>query len=302
LVQRAGFALRQGVFSPREIGEAADVIEKTRNISDIFVPDGRSGYEAIEIASSILSRTARVRAGTGVIRLLEHDLVLLTRRIQTLQGFYSNRFVLGVGTGTPAPQPGMSLMATVQKIEELKKSFQSFPSGVHSPQVYIAALRSGIAKRSIGKVDGLLLNFCSPSHAARLIESLKGQMAAPIEFACYLKTFYSSENDETAQRLLVQEFLNYDSAPQYHEMFIQDGTAGAISKFQKNDEWRNRSFETPRELLSVSLANPSEKDLHDHLGRFRRAGITLPVIYPYFPNDEKSEFKLEMVKRILKST
>jgi len=300
--ERIGFALRHGVFSPSEIREVSTILDGDRRVRAVFIPDGKSGYEAIEIASSILSHTRRIHAGTGVIRLLEHDPAHLTRRVQTLQGFSSNRFLLGVGTGSPGPKPGISVMSTLERIEQLKKIFQSFPSGVQPPEIYVAALKAGIAKRAVGIADGLLLNFCSPQHAKGLIEAVKPQLASPIEFGCYLKTFYASASDETAKRLMVQEFLNYDSAPQYHEMFLQDGTADVISELRRDDGWKRGPVELPRELLKVSLANPTDDESHEYMRSFRRAGVTIPVIYPYFPTNETPEFKLDTVKRIMEST
>jgi len=298
-LDKIALALRPGVFSPQEIREASSILDKSDRVSGIFIPDGRTGYEAIEISSSILASTRRLYAGSGVIRLLEHDPGLLARRVQTIQAFSSNRLILGVGTGSPGPQPGKTVMAMLDRIGELDKAFQSFPSGVEAPEVYVATLRSGIATRAVGKADGLLLNFCTPQHAARLIETVKRQTGAPIEFACYLKTFYSSRSDEAAQRLMVQEFLNYDSTSQYHEMFVQDGTAEAIAGFRNNDDWNKAKISVPRELLKVSLANPTDDELHRYVGAFQRAGVTLPVLYPYFPTDEKSEFKERTVKRIV---
>ena len=100
---------------------------------------------------------------------------------------------------------------------------------------------------------------------------------------------------------MIQEFLNYDSAPQYHEMFLQDGTAHAISELRKDGGWKRGPIDLSRELLRVSLVNPTDEELREYAKSFREAGITLPVIYPYFPSDESPEFKLETVERILKS-
>jgi len=299
--EKIAFALRPGVFSPKEIGEISTVLDVNSKLIRIFVPDIRSGFESLEVVSSILALTTRVHAGSGVIRLLEHDPALLTRRVQTLQAFSSNRFFLGVGTGAPGPKPGKSVAALLHRLDELKKDFHAFPEGVEPPETYVATLRLGIARRAVGRTDGLLLNFCSPRHATSLIESVKPQLVSPIEFACYLKIFYSSQNDDTASRLLVQEFLNYDSIPQYHEMFLQDGTASTISAYRKSDEWKSSHVDLRRELLRVSLANPNIEELHRYVQSFRQAGVTLPVLYPYFPSNEKSEFKLQTVKRIIES-
>ncbi len=299
--EKLGFALRPGVFSPTEIKEASPLLERSNKIASIFIPDGRSGYEAIEIASTILSLTSRVYAGSGVIRLLEHDPAILVRRVQTIQALSSNRLILGVGTGSPGPQPGKTVTTMLKRLNELKKDFRSFPSDVEAPQIYVATLKTGIAKRSMGIADGLLLNFCSPHYAAGLVESIRPQMVEQIEFACYLKIFYSSKNDGTARRLMVQEFLNYDSTPQYHEMFLRDGTADVISEFRKNDEWKRGPVELPMELLKVSVANPADDELSRYVRSFREAGVTLPVVYPYFPPDEESEFKKRTLRRILET-
>ncbi len=270
-------------------------------VSSIFVPDMRIGYESLEIASSILTLTNRVGAGSGVIRLLEHDPLLLTRRVQTLQALSSNRLIIGVGTGSPGPQPGKTVTAMLERLDELKKGFHRFPQGVNPPEVYVAALKLGIAKRAASKAHGLLLNFCSPEHAAKISEGVMVKSREKIDVACYLKIFYSSLGDESAQRLMLQEFLNYDSIPQYHAMFLQDGTANAISLFSSNEEWKNGLVDVPNELLRVSLANPRSDKLAQYVNSFRQAGVTLPVIYPYFPSGEVSKFKVETVNAILKS-
>ncbi len=295
------FAFRPGIFSPHEIVETARTLDESGKIDSIFIPDGRTGYESLEIVSSILAVTKKVRAGSGVIRLLEHDPTLLSRRTQTLQAISSNRFILGVGTGTPDPRHGNSVSETLQRLEELQQRFQTFPSGVDPPRTYLAALKSKIAKRAANKVDGLLLNFCTPHHAFNLVREARSQNSK-IEFACYLKLFFSSQGDEVAERLLIQEFLNYDSAPQYHEMFLQDGTAAPISRFRSADDWKHSRVKLPKEFLDVSLANPTSDELQRYVQSFRKAGIDLPVPYPYFPNDEDSEFKRETVDRILRWT
>ena len=299
--EQIGFALRPGVFSPQEIKETAVALELSGRVSRIFVPDMRIGYESLEIASSILALTKRVRAGSGVIRLLEHDPHLLTRRVQTLQALHSNRFILGVGTGSPGVQPGKTVSVMLERLDRLKKGFEGFPQEVKRPEVYVATLKLGIAKRVAGKADGLLLNFCSPQHAAGITEAVRTERGGEIEFACYLKIFYSSQGTEVAQRLMLQEFLNYDSAPQYHEMFVQDGTASTISSLKSDEVWKSGPVEAPKELLRVSLANPEGDELHRYLQSFRQAGVSLPVVYPYFPNGEDSGFKMSTISQILKS-
>src|SRR5438552_19038581 len=99
---------------------------------------------------------------------------------------------------------------------------------------------------------------------------------------------------------MLQEFLNYDSAPQYHEMFVQDGIAKAISRFKENEGWKNGPVNVPKELLRVSLANTESDELVQYVKAFRQARVTLAVVYPYFPSGEDSRFKHEIANRLVK--
>ena len=195
----------------------------------------------------------------------------------------------------------MTIDSMLKRLDELRSSFQQFPTGVEQPEVWIAALKLGISKRSMKSANGLLLNFCAPQHVSRLIEGLGSGRPKELKFACYLKVFYSSKSNDAAKRLLVQEFLNYDSIPQYHQMFVQDGTAEAVASFKENGKWTSGDFEVPNELLRVSLANPHGNELANYVESFRRAGVGLPVIYPYFPEGESRAFKLETVNSVLES-
>jgi luciferase-like monooxygenase len=294
-----GFALRYSVFSPADVRAAVRLLDQSSEPCPIFIPDGRGGNESIEVVSAILGQTKRVHAGSGVIRLLEHDAALLARRIQTIQAFSSNRCFLGIGTGSPGPNHAATIESMLRRLGEVRRNLEHLPQGVDAPEVWIAALRLGIAKKVMNSANGLVLNFCTPHHVSRMVEGLGAQRPKTLQLACYLKLFYSSRSDYTAKRLLVQEFLNYDSIPQYHEMFLQDRTAGALAWFKESNEWRTRDFDVPKELLSVSLANPRGEELRRYVESYRKAGLNLPVIYPYFPEDESEEFKLETVEGML---
>jgi len=295
--EEKGLALRYGVFSPDDVTKTVELLDKLPETYRIFIPDGRAVYESLQTVSAILAMTHKVQAGSGVIRLLEHDPSLLARRLQTIQAFSSNRCFLGVGTGSPGNQPAKTIQSLIQRLDEVKNAFDKSPPSVEAPEVWVAALRQGIASRVMSKADGLILNFCTPEHATRVIAALGKRTGEP-RVACYLKLFCASKSNDAAKRLLVQEFLNYDSIPHYHQMFLQDHTAEAIARFRQSNDWKDHEFELPDQLLKVSLANPSAGELATYVRLFEEAGVDLPVIYPYFPEAERQSFKLETVSRI----
>jgi alkanesulfonate monooxygenase SsuD/methylene tetrahydromethanopterin reductase-like flavin-dependent oxidoreductase (luciferase family) len=287
---KAGIAFRSSIISPREIVKFTKVIDQSQ-VTNIFINEGSPDLESLEICSAALGVSKGIFVGSGVIRLLEHDENLLLRRLKTLQSISGNRFVLGVGTGSPGPDPGQKIELMLQRLQNLRKGFGS----ATFPQIFIATLRSGIAKRVAGSSDGILLNFCTPEHAGRVVAGYREAFNGKTEFACYLKVFYSS-SDEVAKKLLVLEFENYARLPQYREMFKIDGV---MSEVESASEYLQRTGSIPPSLLRISLVNPSASELKEYVSRFRNSGISLPCIYPYFSQNDNFEFRMETMRSIV---
>ena len=205
-----------------------------------------------------------------------------------------NRFILGVGTGSPGADPGQKIDLMLQRLQDLRKGF-SADSTTTFPQIFIAALKKGIARRVAGRSEGILLNFCTPEYAGRLIQDYKQSFSGKTEFGCYLKIF-CSKTDAVARKLLVKEFENYATLEQYRKMFERDGVLSAI---RSASEYLQKNGSAPPALLRISLANPSESEMKEHLARFRDAGVSLPCIYPYFSQDDGFEFRMETVRSIV---
>jgi hypothetical protein len=264
-------------------------------VSSVFVNDSSQSFDCLDICSAGLAVSKGVSVGSGVIRLLEHDERLLLRRIVTLQELSGNRFVLGVGTGSPSPNPVERINQMLERLAHLKNGFPGNERTLF-PKVFIATLKRGIATKVAGKSDGILLNFCSPDYARRLIAAYKQSFNGGTEFACYLKVFYS-KSKEAANKLLIEEFKGYAQLPQYRKMFELDGALKAIE-----DLAGRSSGEVPQSLLRISVANPSTSELQEYVSRFRKAGVTLPCIYPYFASQDGFEFKDEIVRSIIEAS
>ncbi|MHB8567358.1 MAG: LLM class flavin-dependent oxidoreductase [Nitrososphaerales archaeon] len=288
---RSAIALRPEVHSPSSIVELARLLDESR-ISYLFIPDIPGGFESIDISSAALGATKEISIGSGVIRLLEHDEKLLLRRIETMQSLSENRFILGVGTGSPGNNPKAVIELLLSRLDAIEQHFKRIMnSELIMPRTYIATLKVRIAQKVAGHSSGILLNFCSPEYAKKLISSVRRN---EIDYACYLKVFYS-RNQEIAEKLLLDEFAKYDSIKQYHSMFEIDGVTEGIRKAK---EQFSVGLKIPDSLLRISLANPNQKELRDYVKRFRESGVTLPCIYPYFSAGEDPSYKIETIKKI----
>jgi len=218
----------------------------------------------------------------------------------TLQSLSDNRFVLGIGTGRPRGDPKRTIQSMLYRLQSTKNSFKSMTQGSEQlkvPQIFIATLRKGIAKIVIKHADGILLNFCPPEYAQDLIKSLRRVAKELPIVSCYLKVFYSRD-EETAKRMLVQEISSYNLNPNYHKMFESAGVADAIAE-ANSAMVPNKEITLGEKLLKISLANPSKKELASYVSKFSDAGVDLPCLYPYFESSEDEAFKVAKVEEIV---
>gem|GEM_PF-462693 len=296
LKQRTAIALRSSIHTPSNILKLARMLDGSGIITSVFIPDIPSGFDSIEISAGALGCTQKLMAGSGVMRLLEYDEKQTLRRLEAIQALSENRFILGVGTGSPGRNPGEIIESLLRRLSSMKKHFSALDSSLElkPPLIYIATLKLGIARKVADQSDGILLNFCSPEYAKDLISHVGRE---GLDCGCYLKVFYS-RNREIAERLLVEEFVKYDSLDQYHRMFELDGIVGAIKEAKENFASTSGTKKIPEPLLNISLANPSESELRDYVRRYREAGVTLPCIYPYFSTREDPRYIFETIGKI----
>lgn len=287
--EKIGIAFRSSVVLPSEILKLAKVVDQSA-FTHLFVNESSPLLDCLEICSAVLGVSKGILVGSGVIRLLEHDEKVLLRRLQTMQEMSNNRFVLGVGTGGVNQNPGNVIDLLLSKLEKLRQDY----SLGKFPFTLIATLKEVIARRVSGRSDGILLNFCLPEHAAKVLGEYR-RISGEAEFACYLKVFFS-DNGERANRLFVEEFEKYSRIPAYMKMFEAQGI---LADIRHSRELLNSGGVLPASLLRISLVNPTTQELKDYISSFRKAGITLPCVYPYFAPEDQSDFRMQKVRSIL---
>jgi hypothetical protein len=280
---KAGIALRSTVFSPQEMKKVAMLCEKAKHLQYIFVPDVSSSLDAIELSLGILESSKTLKAGPGVIRLLEYDIANLGRRIITIQKMTNRRFFLGVGVG----RPGSDARAAIDELFKRLKSLEEYCKE-ERPETFVAALKRGLARRAAENAYTPLLNFCSSDYAGEVVKEIS--RVAKADVACYIKVFYS-EQQERAEANLINEFVTYNMIPQYHQLFRMQHVDSYIEVAKERNE-------LPGPLLRICLANPNKKQLMDFVNEMRDAGVSIPVIYPYFDHRDEERFKISILKDI----
>jgi len=275
-----GLALRPGVFDPRE---SVKISVELAPISHFFIPDVLQAADPIIIAHSILMSRSDCSAGSGVIRLLEHNISYIEKQVRTIQTISNNRFFLGVGTGNvPAGRSDL--------IKQFLNAVSSLKASINGLKIYVAALKEGMARKAAGISDGIILNFSTFNHARKMTRIFK-ENGGKLVFS-YLKVFVSW-NVSAAQRMALDELKKYSSFPHYASLFERENiTVKAINDIN------NKKIKELQEK-GVLLVNPSPSEVYDVVSFFVKNGVDVPVIYPYFPLKYSYEEKIEQLKKLI---
>jgi alkanesulfonate monooxygenase SsuD/methylene tetrahydromethanopterin reductase-like flavin-dependent oxidoreductase (luciferase family) len=275
-----GLALRSTVFSPLE---AIRVAQELPTFSYFFVPDVSNNIDPIAMALSILIKRDDCHAGTGVIRIFEHQLNNISKQTTTIQELTGNRFFLGIGTGSAE---GNSF-DIIKRFTETIKLLHSSNNGL---EIYAAALREKMAKAVSEVADGMIINFSTFSHAKRMANAFKNVGGKKV--FSYLKVFISW-NKERAQAMAVEEILRYSLMPHYAALFEKEKIMNEINGVKEN-------YNAIRKLQEkgVLLVNPTESEIKFAITVFLKNGVDVPVIYPYFSTNYSTQEKLEQIKKL----
>jgi hypothetical protein len=278
-------ALRSEVFPPNLIGRIAAKLDGS-GYSSVWFPDV-GAYDAMELASLTLGATNRIHVGTGVVRLLEHDPTIFVRRLGAINGFAPDRFILGVGTGSRAGTH--AIRELVERVEYIRKGLP--PPLV--PKLFFSALRRKMFEASVGKADGVLLNFCSADYVRQLISASHKELPKGFVVAGYVKVFFAEE-EKVAMDNMLNEFVKYNEYPNYRRLFMDMGVNETL------EELRGRGIartEVMKELYQISLHNPDSDRLIALLRTLGQAGLGLPIVYPYVVGND--DYKLEVIQRLI---
>jgi len=279
---KVGVALRSTVFGPSSIAKIVPLLERA-GVDSVWFPSGGDGFDALDMCAISLGMTHRLRAGTGVIRPADYDVPLLVDRVHTLSEGSGGRFILGMGTGA-----GTGLAAVDGLVDAAEKIRSHYP-GQTKPPVFFATLRRRILRAAYLNAEGAILNLCSPKYVEKIAP--RGIRAKGFTLACYIKLFFA-EDVTLARRMLADELKRYNGIPQYHAMFEEMGASGSIDSLGSNS-----LSGIPEDLSEISSANPSDDEVSRMLERFGRAGVDLPVLYPYAFGDES--YRIAVVERLI---
>jgi len=256
-------------------------LEKS-GVDSVWFPAAWQTFDALDMCGISLGMSKRLSVGTGVVRYTDYDVAQLVARVNTLSEGSARRFILGIGTGAGTGRPAID--GLVDFANRLRADYPE----QQKPPIFFAALKKRILRAAYQNAEGAILNFCPPDYVQKVVP--KDVDAKGFTLACYIKLFFAGK-DAVAKKMLIDEIRMYDNLAQYHAMFEEIGSSDSISKLDPES-----TRDIPDDLLEISLANPNDDEVSRILERFGRAGVNLPIIYPYVSGDD--EYKVAVVERL----
>jgi probable F420-dependent oxidoreductase len=246
--------------------------------------NGADGFTPLALAAAW---TERVRLLTGVVNPYTRGPSLLAQSAAALADASGGRFVLGIGSSSPAIVERWNEVPFVKPLSKVRESVETLrpvlrgERGVggfkletapqHEIPIVIAALRDRMVRLAAELGDGLFCNFLPLSGVGHVVEQARGTD----EIAC--RFFCLAGPEDATLGMAKWMFTAYGTTPVYAEFFRALGWADKLDPMLEawNDGDRQRALELcPEDLVREIFVFGSPEAMKERLAEFEAAGIT----------------------------
>jgi probable F420-dependent oxidoreductase len=268
--------------------------------------------DAFSPLAAIAVKTDRLRLGTALVPVFTRPPALTAMSAAGLQQLSGGRFVLGVGTSSPAIIDlwmGLEFDGRVKRIEEYVEVVREVLSGKKVDYrgetvrveafrlqvdpgapvpVYIGALGPRMCRLAGRIADGVLFYFMSPDGVRQaLVDVAEGAKEAgrdPADIDVFLRLPVACEEPEETARFMGRRMLTgYAIVPAYNASLERQGfaeEARAIADLWAKGERDKATEAFSDRMLDELFLTGSAEDCKRRIEAFCEAGVKTPVIMP----------------------
>jgi probable F420-dependent oxidoreductase len=246
--------------------------------------NGADGFTPLALAAAW---TERMRLLTGVVNPYTRGPSVLAQSAAALADASSGRFVLGIGSSSPAIVERWNEVPFVKPLSKVRESVETLrpvlrgERGVggfkletapqHEIPIVIAALRDRMVRLAAEIGDGLFCNFLPLSGVGHVAEVARGTPEIASRFFCL------AGPEEGALGMAKWMFTAYGTTPVYAEFFRALGWAEKLDPML--EAWkegdRKRALELcPEDLVREIFVFGPPEAMKERLAEFEAAGVT----------------------------
>lgn len=263
-------------------------------------------FDAFTPLALAAGATTSVRLGTAIASVFSRGPGLLAMNAAALAQAAPGRFVLGIGSSSPALVEGWNAVRFERPVERLRDTlrflrqalagervdhaFETFavrgfrldrPPEV-PPPIYVAALRERMLRLAGREGDGVLLGLLSSDDVRRVVSVARQERTSSEAWDVVLRLGVYPSEDAAAARMACRRILaTYLNAPPYARFHTWLGRGRDLEPLQAAWKARDRQAAmaaVPDEWVDAFFIHGSPEACREQVRGFVEAGVTTPVL------------------------
>ncbi len=317
------YVIGQGPHTSREMLEAAILAEKC-GFDSVFMPEHYYDREAGSVLGAIAQSTSKVKIGTGVINPYTRFPSLIAMTVATLDELSNGRIILGLGSGgvigslthgIPNEFAEQAYGYPVGHLREIvlivrrllageRVTFHGKHYSLDRVQLNFKPIQRDIpiyfgqqGPRMMdlaGQIaDGVLITLCcTVPYVKDVIRRIRnaqrttGRKSGSFDFAARIVTSLSKKPQEAtrlAKQIVGRVFIHPGAKPVMNVTGI-DLDIPSIKKAVHRGKSEKLNELVPNEVVELTTASGTKKEVINKVEEFRMAGVTHPLIVPIGKN------------------
>lgn len=300
-------------MSQRVAARAEDLGYESLWIADVGGPD------PFVVAAAAAAVTKRVRIGTAVIPAYTRTAPVIAGAAASCAELAPGRFVLGVGSssenivqnwsGIPFRRPLARVRETVETVRTILAGERTDVDGrtlsshgyrllMRKPEraipIHVGALMPPMLELAGEIADGVTLNMMPVEAVPRMLEHVRagaaraGKDPAKIEIVARFQVCVT--DDKAAARAVLRAAFGPYFATSVYNRFVawcgfDDEAREILAGWQAKDRGRVAAGVTDDMLDRIGILG-SATECRERIEAFRAAGVTTPMVSPFFPDPD----------------
>ncbi|HEX9317838.1 MAG TPA: LLM class flavin-dependent oxidoreductase [Nitrososphaeraceae archaeon] len=298
------------LFATNNVIRFAKLADHVMQVDSIWIPESW-GREAFSLLGAVSQVTTRIRLGTSVVNIYARSPATTAMAAFTLDDLAPNRFVIGLGVGTPALAEnwhGIEFKHPVRRINEFAECFKLIltgqrvnycgdcfrirnfrilnrPTGIKVP-IFLGAVNNQMVDLATRISNGVIL-YLHPllklQETVRHINAiLKKSGTGNFEICCVFITAISEQDWEMAKDRAAKTLAFYIAVGKYYRHFLAENgfkkEVSLITSKYNREGVEDAAKCIPEKMLNSLTIFGSKEDCIKSLKRFTSTGISLPIM------------------------
>lgn len=313
----------EGPKGAREIVESAVVAERS-GFDVVLMPEHYYDRDSPSILGAIAQATGRISLGTGIINPFSRFPSLIAMTVRTLDELTNGRVILGLGSGSvigakvdgiPNEFAGQEydfprghlkeLVPLIRRLvagEEvtfegrfynLKGVKLNFRPSHRRVPIYFGQQGPKMMELAGRLADGVLITLCCTVpyvkevvRQVRRSERASGRRKGSVDFAARIITSVSGDSGKAIRRskqLVARVFVNPGARPVMEATGFELDVP-ALRQALDAGKYEKLYELVPDEVVRLTTASGTRREVRERIEEFRGAGVTLPIIVPIGEN------------------